>query len=429
MICERCGGENPEECSFCRHCGHHLAVRSNPPPSRHSRPPAPDFSLSPRPTQPLAVHEQQTACPRCGALNDAHLRYCTVCGTTLPRKETPTKPEGGEVAPAPSAAYRAASRSSGPPRPVAPAPMRPSPVPAGAPPPMPQNPAPAQAYEYQQGYSNQQAYSNQQPYAPAYAGGAAQVSTCWRCQASVPPSAAFCQACGADQRNAAAPAAHTGPPPPARLIVISQDGTPGREYPIEAGQIDVGRTEGGVLLPNDTYVCPRHARIQWKGGRFWASDLGSVNGIYARLRSPEPLHHGSLVLIGLEVLRFELVRPAEQAQSPAIDRGTHVFGSPATPRYARLVQRTVEGVSRNVFYLSKSRTTLGRETGDIVFTEDPFMSRQHAAISREQEGFMLSDLGSSNGTFLAIRDERPLSDGDHVRIGQHLFRLKVDDPA
>jgi pSer/pThr/pTyr-binding forkhead associated (FHA) protein len=89
----------------------------------------------------------------------------------------------------------------------------------------------------------------------------------------------------------------------------------------------------------------------------------------------------------------------------------------------------VEGISRNVFYVSKSRITLGRESGDIVFTEDPFMSRQHAALTREPQGFVLSDLGSSNGTFIAVRDERPLSDGDHVRIGQHLFRLKVDERA
>lgn len=219
-------------------------------------------------------------------------------------------------------------------------------------------------------------------------------------------------------------------PPRAGLVVIAQDGTPGREYPIEKGQIDIGKSEGGIRLSNDTYVCPRHARIQWKNGRFWALDLGSVNGIFARLTAVEPLAHGDLVLLGLEVLRFELVRTEEQAQSQAIERDTHVFGSPATPRYARLVQRTVEGISRNVFYLSKGQSTLGRETGDIVFTDDPFMSRKHAAITRRPDGnFVLTDLGSSNGTFISIRDERPLSNGDHIRIGQHLFRLKVEEPV
>ncbi len=248
----------------------------------------------------------------------------------------------------------------------------------------------------------------------------------------------FCQACGADQRGAVAPApaapaapASTRSPiagaPNAKLVVIAQDGTPGREYPILGGRVDVGREHGEVLLTEDTYACPRHARITWKNGEFHVMDLGSVNGVYARLTTPERLVHGDMILVGLEVFRFEVVNPNETAREPAFERGTRLFGSPALPRYARLVQRTGEGVSTNVFYLSKNQSTIGRETGDFVFSDDAFMSRQHATFTRQQDGtFLLTDLGSSNGTFIAIRDERLLPDGGHVRIGQHLFRLKVD---
>jgi pSer/pThr/pTyr-binding forkhead associated (FHA) protein len=213
------------------------------------------------------------------------------------------------------------------------------------------------------------------------------------------------------------------------LVVIAQDGTPGRAYPITTGQVDIGREQGEVLLTGDPYACPRHARILFRNGQFWVRDLGSVNGVYARLTAPERLLHGDVILIGLEVFRFEVVSPEETHRSAAYERGTRLFGSPALPRYARLVQRTVEGVSSNVFYLSKTQSTIGRESGDFVFTDDAFMSRQHATFSRQQDGtFLLTDLGSSNGTFVAIREERPLPDGGHVRIGQHLFRLKVDGP-
>jgi pSer/pThr/pTyr-binding forkhead associated (FHA) protein len=191
--------------------------------------------------------------------------------------------------------------------------------------------------------------------------------------------------------------------------------------------VDIGREQGEVLLSSDPYACPRHARILYRNGEFWVRDLGSVNGVFARLTAPERLRHGDVLLLGLEVFRFEVVSQEESQRSPAYERGTRLFGSPALPRYARLVQRTVEGVSSNVFYLSKSQTTLGRETGDFVFTDDAFMSRQHATLSRQQDGsFLLTDLGSSNGTFVAVREERVLPDGGHVRIGQHLFRLKVE---
>jgi pSer/pThr/pTyr-binding forkhead associated (FHA) protein len=215
---------------------------------------------------------------------------------------------------------------------------------------------------------------------------------------------------------------------PARLVVITQDGTPGRSYEITDLQVDVGREEGGILLPNDPYVSPRHARLRRQGGQFFVRDLGSVNGVYVRLRRPEKVDHGDLVLVGLEVLRFELVSEAEKALGPAMDRGTQVFGSPATSRYARLCQRTVEGVVRDSYSVYRDETIVGRESGDIVFTNDPFMSRQHAAITRDpyDGSFTLKDLGSSNGTYLAIRSEVALQTGDHLRVGQHLFRLEVD---
>jgi pSer/pThr/pTyr-binding forkhead associated (FHA) protein len=70
---------------------------------------------------------------------------------------------------------------------------------------------------------------------------------------------------------------------------------------------------------------------------------------------------------------------------------------------------------------------IGRETCDIVFTADPFLSRRHASIRRNPVTgeFSVVDLESSNGTFLAIRGEVGLTDGDYLRIGQHLFRLDL----
>jgi pSer/pThr/pTyr-binding forkhead associated (FHA) protein len=214
---------------------------------------------------------------------------------------------------------------------------------------------------------------------------------------------------------------------PASLVVIAQDGSPGKKFALGDSETDVGREEGAILLPNDPFVSPRHARISRRNGRFFVSDLGSVNGVFVRLREPQQLEHTDLVLIGLEVLRFETVSDAERGLGPALERGTQLFGSPAARRHARLCERTVEGTTRDIYYLTRDETVIGREAGDIVFTADPFMSRRHAAFVRDtQDGsFTVRDLGSSNGTYLAIRNEHEVRNGDHLRIGQHLFRLDV----
>lgn len=217
--------------------------------------------------------------------------------------------------------------------------------------------------------------------------------------------------------------------PRAELVIIAQDGTPGRRYPVEGDQLDIGRTEGAIALPGDPYISPRHARLARRDGRFLLRDLGSTNGIYLRLREARRLEDGDLLLVGLEVLRFELVSAAEKGLGPASEQGTQIFGSPAVPRYARLCQRTVEGVSRDVFYLTREETIIGREAGDLVFTDDPYMSRRHAAVTRDPATnvFAVRDLGSSNGTYVAMRGEFELHPRDYVRIGQHLFRLDVEN--
>ena len=142
-----------------------------------------------------------------------------------------------------------------------------------------------------------------------------------------------------------------------------------------------------------------------------------------------------LFLVGQQVLKFEVVKQAEEGFGVASENGTLVFGTPAAPRYGRLSQRTVEGVVRDVYHLHKAETIIGREVGDLVFTEDPFLSRRHAAVvvqggalgvKGQQRRFSLMDLGSSNGTFLQLREEIRLKNGDHLRIGQQLFRFDLD---
>ncbi|WP_437592208.1 FHA domain-containing protein [Sorangium sp. So ce1000] len=215
--------------------------------------------------------------------------------------------------------------------------------------------------------------------------------------------------------------------PEGKLIVIVEDGTEGKSFPLAGPQIDIGRSEGDIVLEDDQYVSPRHARIIPQEGSWVLRDLGSVNRIYLRIRKTHPLRDGDLLLLGLEVLQFQTVNDGERGLGHAIQHGTLLFGSPAIHRRARLCQRTVEGVTRDVYHLYRDETVIGRETGDIVFTADPFLSRRHAAIRRNPATgeFTLSDLDSSNGTYVAIREDVSLLDRDFVRIGQHLFRVDL----
>jgi pSer/pThr/pTyr-binding forkhead associated (FHA) protein len=236
---------------------------------------------------------------------------------------------------------------------------------------------------------------------------------------------------GRTDRPTRKPAQSEAQAPTARLVVIVEDGSEGAAVDLAGDQLDIGRCEGDILFAEDRYMSPRHARLLRRDGAWYVRDLASVNGVYRRIRGPEVLRDRDLLLLGLEVVEFQLVDHAERGLGHAVQHGTLVFGSPAASRPARLCQRTVEGVVRDVYYLVADETTVGRETGDLVFTSDPFMSRRHACIQWQEanQRYVLTDLSSSNGTYLAIRGDLRLEHGDFIRLGQHLFRLDLLTPG
>jgi pSer/pThr/pTyr-binding forkhead associated (FHA) protein len=134
-----------------------------------------------------------------------------------------------------------------------------------------------------------------------------------------------------------------------------------------------------------------------------------------------------MFLIGQQVLRFDVLPEAERRVGPAKQHGVMVFGTPELPRLARVAQVTTEGLERDVHYLYRDETVFGREQADVVFAEDPFLSRRHAAITMDRESlrFVLRDLGSSNGSAIRFRGERALQHGDQFRLGRHLFRFDL----
>ena len=69
--------------------------------------------------------------------------------------------------------------------------------------------------------------------------------------------------------------------------------------------------------------------------------------------------------------------------------------------------------------------TVGRSESNEVTIDDPNVSRRHARISRADKGFVVEDLGSTNGTLLggAPIDRERIEDGDELTFGQRSARF------
>ena len=77
--------------------------------------------------------------------------------------------------------------------------------------------------------------------------------------------------------------------------------------------------------------------------------------------------------------------------------------------------------------VTDSPVVIGRLSTCDIPLGDPQVSRRHAEVRRDAEGFAVFDLGSTNGTVVngtAVR-ERRLVDGDELRIGSATIRFET----
>ena len=74
-------------------------------------------------------------------------------------------------------------------------------------------------------------------------------------------------------------------------------------------------------------------------------------------------------------------------------------------------------------------TTIGRDEECVIrLREDAEVSRLHCTVQRQEDGsYLLLDENAKNGTFLngerVLNEERTLSDGDEIRVGQTHLRF------
>jgi len=94
-------------------------------------------------------------------------------------------------------------------------------------------------------------------------------------------------------------------------------------------------------------------------------------------------------------------------------------------RVARLCLIQEGGGDGEVYEIKGDELTIGRNSGDIRFPHDGYMSGRHARIIRRGNEFILQDDNSRNGTFKKIDGPVTLKSGDIVLIGKQLFRFEV----
>jgi pSer/pThr/pTyr-binding forkhead associated (FHA) protein len=438
ITCNRCGKENQDHYKFCLGCGNELAkaapaaapsAPAAPPPSS-SRPAA---SAEPAPSEatPAPLAMARTEFVPAAARNDATPLPAAVASGEI-------KPGAPDRAPASgSSAAAAVQRAKGG-------------IPWNDSPKMPAQFTPMPIVQAPVGPGGGFSSGGTAPGLPRGAGSngggtppignaiqASQPTTseviCTTCGKQISPGFAFCGSCGtcvAQPATAAPPAAAprtmfmagpaaTAPMTRGRLVLIRPDGSEGGMHPLYEGENVIGRGQG-ALFDSDAYLSPRHGEFLVGPQGMVIRDLRSLNGVFLKISQEEPLESGDIFRIGQELLRFEIISSPQP-----LEDGTEIMGTPNPGFWGRLSVVVGRDVDGSAFPLFGDAIVLGRERGDVLFPEDGYVSGSHARIAIIDNHVYLSDLGSSNGTFLRIRAERSVPNGAFVLMGQQLFRVEL----
>lgn len=210
---------------------------------------------------------------------------------------------------------------------------------------------------------------------------------------------------------------------PFRLFHVNDDGSLGEQIPLSAGENFIGRTSS-QLLATDRYVSPKHIKITCSPTKAHLEDCSSMNGSFIKISNETvPLLNGDIFRIGEELLCYFQGDSNQPLISNTSRENTTLLGGPESPGWGYL--RVIMGAfsEGSVYRLAHSEVTLGRVNADIRFPRDGFVSSTHAALRFSDNDVTLTDLNSSNGTFVRMKAPKTVSQKTFILIGNQLLML------
>ncbi len=235
----------------------------------------------------------------------------------------------------------------------------------------------------------------------------------------------------------------------ARLIV--QTDSEQRQVPLYHDTLTLGRGYDNHLVVNESMVSRYHARIDRGAHGYTLTDLQSANGtrLNGALIAPQtaiPLQNGDRIQVGS--LEFLFAVNAAAVNPAPVSAGPEPSGlQTPRPSHPSLPEPSLEpktqismdldlpalklGVPPETLSLRNRPTfTIGRDAKNDLVIPHPTVSRFHARIEQRDGSFVISDLNSSNGTYInghAVTKPTALRVNDMIRVGPCSLVLNINE--
>jgi ABC-type multidrug transport system ATPase subunit/pSer/pThr/pTyr-binding forkhead associated (FHA) protein len=213
---------------------------------------------------------------------------------------------------------------------------------------------------------------------------------------------------------------------PARGVVATLDvqfANGGREsLPVGTSPITIGRADDNTVVTKEGNVSRHHCEIVRRvdGGyvlRDTSTNGTTLNG--AVVHGENELHGGEVIKVGGVMFTFTVPPPPG---APDRSDQTMLASSPRAAAAAAGVAAPDDAVGMIAASIALERgrvVTIGRAEENDLVLDHPQVSRRHARVEWDGKDFVLTDLGSTNGTF--VNDARAprvaLTEDARVQIG------------
>ncbi len=228
-------------------------------------------------------------------------------------------------------------------------------------------------------------------------------------------------------------------------LILESSTQPNQEFPLRGTQLTLGRDVTNDIVLDDQKVSRLHARLEYVENAWVVYDAGSANGVFVDDQRVEQttLHSGNVIKIGNSLLRFSHT-PSARRQAKSTTPGHQLIGQflddlasnkePAestTPLRDKLLHIprlviTTPGKTWEVKLMGQESWRIGRSADNDIVIDHQKVSRHHAKIERQDDHFVIHDLGSANGTRLGTKqiERHPLQHTDTLNIGHAQLMFK-----
>jgi pSer/pThr/pTyr-binding forkhead associated (FHA) protein len=194
----------------------------------------------------------------------------------------------------------------------------------------------------------------------------------------------------------------------------------GKIYELTAREVIIGSGIRNDIVVQNGDVSPRHCRLEKSGATYRLFDSGSKRGTFVsgKLVLGEGVQLKSRMTIELgENVAFEY-SPGDVTEKMEAVEGEFASQILAPKTFYLVIKRASEP-QPEVYSLDMHNVTIGRDLDNDIVIPEAKISRQHLRLERVNKGYIVTDMKTSNGTYVnKHRIELPtlLQTGDHIAV-------------